>query len=72
MRFVKITRTGSGFSLDPTEYLDRIRAIAEQLPSEASAFARDPEHYNFYGTRCVKDLKTPGHESHGRERGLDT
>ncbi|WP_326797254.1 hypothetical protein OG946_19010 [Streptomyces sp. NBC_01808] len=31
--------------------------IVEDLPAGARAFASDPDHYDFYAERCVKDLK---------------
>lgn len=57
MRFVKIERTQDGFSLDPSAYLAFLNEHAGSLPSGAAAFACDPQHYDFYGTRCVKDLR---------------
>ncbi|MEJ3743376.1 hypothetical protein WEI85_08825 [Actinomycetes bacterium KLBMP 9797] len=56
MKYIKIEQTELGFSLDPTAYLDRLEAIAAQLPPGAAAFAREPGHYAF-GDRCPKDLK---------------
>src|SRR5437016_2216779 len=46
-----------GNYLNPVAYLDLLPAMRDKLPSEAWKFASDPEHYDFYGTRCVKDLK---------------
>ncbi|MBB4676817.1 hypothetical protein [Crossiella cryophila] len=38
-------------------YLDVLPTLADQLPPGARAFATDPDHYDFHGKRCVKDLK---------------
>ncbi|MFF9059031.1 hypothetical protein ACF09K_10065 [Streptomyces sp. NPDC014882] len=43
--------------LDPTPYLERLPAPGGQLPPGARAFATDPDHYDFSGRRCVKDLR---------------
>ncbi|MFF8601407.1 hypothetical protein ACF065_22720 [Streptomyces sp. NPDC015232] len=42
--------------LDPTPYLERLPAIADDLPPGARAFATDADHYAFGSGRCVKDL----------------
>ncbi|MFJ1754854.1 hypothetical protein [Kitasatospora sp. NPDC088134] len=44
-----------GFVLSAIDYL---AALAEglELPPGASAFAREPGHYNYTSRRCVKDL----------------
>jgi hypothetical protein len=47
----------AGYSLDPEEYLSVLPEIAPKLPRGAREFALDEEHYNFFGRRCVKDLK---------------
>lgn len=47
----------SGRFLDPTAYLDLLPSFADSLPPGARAFATDPGHYDFFGKRCVKDLK---------------
>ncbi|MGE2818141.1 hypothetical protein ACQI5H_23805 [Mycobacterium heidelbergense] len=57
MRFVKIERTNTGYSLDPTGYMDRLPELAPQLPPGAARFVTDSDHYDFVGDRCVKDLK---------------
>jgi hypothetical protein len=57
VRFVKVEPIEDGFWLDPAPYLEELKRIAESLPSGARAFATDPEHYNFFSERCVKDLK---------------
>jgi hypothetical protein len=57
MRYVKISRGRDGNALDAMGYMDAISAFAERLPPGARAFATDPQHYDFFGPRCVKDLK---------------
>jgi hypothetical protein len=57
MRFVKVENTGTGFSLDPNPYLEHLDDVAGTLPPGARAYATDPDHYDFYSERCVKDLK---------------
>lgn len=59
MKFVKIEwrEEPRGFHLNAMEYCRILPAIASQLPDGARQFAMDPEHYNFGGSRCVKDLK---------------
>ncbi|OQD53313.1 hypothetical protein BM536_027805 [Streptomyces phaeoluteigriseus] len=42
--------------LDPGPYLERLPVLGGRLPPGARAFATDPEHYDFSGRRCVKDL----------------
>lgn len=42
--------------LDPGPYLERLPVLGGQLPPGARAFAADPDHYDFSGRRCVKDL----------------
>jgi hypothetical protein len=43
--------------LDPRPYLAKLPELVDRLPSGARAFATDPGHYDFFGKRCVKDLK---------------
>jgi hypothetical protein len=57
VRFVKVEPTEDGFWLDPEPYLDELKRIGDSLPPGARAFATDPEHYDFFSERCVKDLK---------------
>ncbi|MFD5266681.1 hypothetical protein [Streptomyces sp. NPDC058335] len=42
--------------LDPGPYLERLPVLGGRLPPGARAFATDPDHYDFSGRRCVKDL----------------
>ncbi|WP_133907349.1 hypothetical protein [Actinophytocola oryzae] len=46
-----------GFALDADEYVRVLPEIEADLPEGARRFALDTEHYNFFGSRCVKDLK---------------
>ncbi|MGW7555069.1 hypothetical protein [Streptomyces rimosus] len=46
-----------GYHLNPQEYLQALPRLASDLPSGAAAFAVDPDHYDFQGPRCVKDLE---------------
>lgn len=60
MRYIKVETVGgplSGYSLDADEYLRVLADIEADLPEGARRFALDEEHYNFFGIRCVKDLK---------------
>ncbi|MBO3751986.1 hypothetical protein J5X84_38460 [Streptosporangiaceae bacterium NEAU-GS5] len=57
MQFIKIANIQGGFSLDPDKYLDALPELLADLPEGAARFAADPDHYNFFGSRCVKDLK---------------
>ncbi|MBY8875417.1 hypothetical protein K7640_26630 [Micromonospora sp. PLK6-60] len=68
MRYVIIERTSDGMSLDPEAYLRQLPALADSLPEGARRFAADPGHYNFFGRRCVKDLK-PARLSSGEVDG---
>ncbi|GGR81754.1 hypothetical protein Snoj_39180 [Streptomyces nojiriensis] len=42
--------------ISPARYLERLPSLADDLPVGARGFATAPEHYDFYGKRCVKDL----------------
>ncbi|MEU9149073.1 hypothetical protein AB0D59_00610 [Streptomyces sp. NPDC048417] len=46
--------------VDPGPYLARLPELAGELPPGARAFATDPDHYDFGGHRCVKDLRPLG------------
>lgn len=56
MRFVDIQVTDTGNLINPLSYLDQLSDLAPRLPPGARAFATDPDHYDFVGERCVKDL----------------
>ena len=68
MRYVKVEFTREGTYSDPRPYLQQLPTLANSLPPGARAFATDPEHYNYYGRRCVKDLK-PQHLTAGEDNG---
>ncbi|GAA2974838.1 hypothetical protein [Actinokineospora diospyrosa] len=52
MRYVELYPEMSAIA-----YLAELGEIAPALPEGARAFATDPEHYNFFGLRCVHDLE---------------
>jgi len=68
MRYVSVEFTRDGTASDPTAYLEQLPTLASSLPEGARAFATDPEHYNYYGQRCVKDLK-PQRLTSGEDNG---
>ncbi|TCM51427.1 hypothetical protein EV648_101263 [Kribbella sp. VKM Ac-2568] len=68
MKYVKVEFTRDGTYSDPRIYLRQLPTLATSLPAGARAFATDPEHYNYYGQRCVKDLK-PQHLTAGEDNG---
>ncbi|MGC5018731.1 hypothetical protein [Micromonospora sp. DT47] len=68
MRYVSVERTRGGIAVDPEAYLRRLPSLADSLPEGARRFATDPDHYNFFGKRCVKDLK-PIRLTSGDNRG---
>ncbi|WP_439379327.1 hypothetical protein [Amycolatopsis lexingtonensis] len=58
MRYVRVTRAEGAETanfLDPQPYLRELPGLV--LPVGARAFAADPEHYDFYSAKCVKDLR---------------
>lgn len=62
MRFIRVESVVSdgrhqGYLLDPDAYLAELPRIQGGLPDGARGFATDDDHYNFFGERCVKDLK---------------
>lgn len=62
MRFIRVEAVvedgwHKGYSLDPEPYLSELPAIQSGLPEGARRFALDKDHYNFLGSRCIKDLK---------------
>ncbi|MGV9403351.1 hypothetical protein [Streptomyces sp. NPDC003667] len=50
---------------DPRFCLERLPALAEELPPVARAFATDPGHYDLGGRRCVRDLLPSRARRHG-------
>jgi hypothetical protein len=59
MRHVDLNATQGAFTgvLDPEPYLAQLAEFAAALPAGARAFATDPDHYDFFSQRCVKDLR---------------
>jgi hypothetical protein len=57
VRFIRFTDDQGEPLIDPRAYLERLPELAPELPPGARAFATEPGHYDFYGQRCVKDLK---------------
>ncbi|MQY20701.1 hypothetical protein [Nocardia macrotermitis] len=59
MKFVKAypNTDPPGFTVGADEYIEQLPALEKLLPAESWSFASAPEHYNFFGTRCVKDLE---------------
>lgn len=68
MKHVVVEARDHGNWLNPHAYLELLPTLARDLPIGAHAFAADPEHYNFVGQRCIKDLK-PDRVSHGETDG---
>ncbi|TKK80904.1 hypothetical protein FDA94_34875 [Herbidospora galbida] len=58
VKFVRVERQADpyGFLVSAEEYLQALPRFKEELPPGAREFASDPAHYDFYGSRCVKDL----------------
>jgi hypothetical protein len=56
---------------DPYPYLDKLPELSPRLPVGARAFACDPEHYDFTGPRCVKDLEYGALSLGGEPFGLE-
>ena len=61
---MKHVRAAAGNVLDADAYVDLLPTLAGALPPGARAFAADPDHYNFFSRRCVKDL-APDTLEHG-------
>jgi len=60
MRYVRVEPVSEphpGYELDADAYLAVLPQIEAELPEGARRFALDEEHYNFFGPRCVKDLR---------------
>jgi hypothetical protein len=57
MKYVRIDPTGPGNEIDPDPYLAALPTFVENLPDGARSFAAEPGHYDFFGKRCVKNLK---------------
>ena len=51
MRFVRVEGV-----IDPAPYLAELPGLEVALPQGAWRYISDPGHFDFYGSRCVKDL----------------
>jgi hypothetical protein len=60
MKFVSLPDGREETMIDPTAYMERLPQLASALPVGAHTFAVDPDHYDFFSKRCVKDLKLAG------------
>lgn len=58
MRYVELNATVNDISgvISAQTYLRLLPQMAPGLPPGARTFATDPQHYDFYSRRCVKDL----------------
>jgi hypothetical protein len=56
--------------MDPTAYVEQLPRLAVALPDGARAFATDPQHYDFYSQRFIKNLK-PERLTFGNANGVD-
>jgi hypothetical protein len=56
MEHVRVEATATGSFLDPDTYLGLLPKLVSALPRGARVFAADPDHYDFFSRRCVKDL----------------
>jgi hypothetical protein len=56
MEHVVVRWERGGYWLDATAYEAILPSLATSLPPGASAFALDPQHYDFSSDRCVHDL----------------
>jgi hypothetical protein len=62
MKYISLSATVGGVTgvVDPADYLNKLPALAPALPPGAREFAVDRGHYDFFGPRCIKDLKILG------------
>lgn len=76
MQYVRVARIvedgrPKGYELNPEPYLVTLGELARRLPAGARTFATDESHYDFFGSRCVKDLRLVElGEAHEREGHL--
>ncbi|GAA4623213.1 hypothetical protein [Cellulomonas oligotrophica] len=56
MKYVQLKGEDGGVMLDARRYLEVLPEMVDRLPEGARRFATDPDRYDFYSTRCVKDL----------------
>ncbi len=57
IQYSRIDRLPDGFMVDPQPYIEVLPSLASSLPGGAYSFVTDPEHYNFFSERSIKDLK---------------
>lgn len=57
LRYSRIDRLSDGFRVDSRPYVSALVDLRGSLPDGAYRFVSDPEHYDFYSERSVKDLK---------------
>jgi hypothetical protein len=57
IQFSRVDRLPDGFLIDPRPYIEMLPSLKESLPAGAYKFVADPEHYDFFSERSIKDLK---------------
>lgn len=57
IQFSRIDRLPDGFLVDPRPYIEILPSLRDSLPAGAYRFVTDPEHYDFFSERSIKDLK---------------
>ncbi|WP_211588761.1 hypothetical protein [Allorhizocola rhizosphaerae] len=57
LQYSRVERLRDGFMVDPGPYLEILPELAGSLPPGAYRFVSDPEHYDFFSERAIKDLK---------------
>jgi hypothetical protein len=57
IKFSRVDRLPDGFLVDPQPYIDMLPDLKESIPAGAYRFVTDPEHYDFFSERSIKDLK---------------
>src|ERR1044072_5051556 len=57
IRYSRVDRLPDGFLVDPRPYMELLPNLEGSLPGGAYSFVTDPEHYNFFSERSIKDLK---------------
>ncbi|MCK2240275.1 MULTISPECIES: hypothetical protein [unclassified Crossiella] len=71
MKYVTVPVGNTRAMIDPEAYLAVLPTLAADLPPGARAFATDPDHYDFHGKRCVKDLKPTEPRTEGDQLVLE-
>jgi hypothetical protein len=57
LKYSRVDRLSDGFLVDPRAYVEMLPGMNGSLPVGAYSFVSDPEHYNFFSERSIKDLK---------------